>query len=190
MRNRDKSEDYSKQISSLSAEELIEKYVERDHYSEEYVDLLIKELNHRNISPEQAKEGRMQFYIQSRSDEELRVIYTDPEQDKKLQVLAKQEGIRRELNMDEWEKEKNILLIRNGMPGKYIVLGYILSIFGFGLLKLVGLSMALNYMFAKRYTHEGKFYKYNKFTRNAGKGMLIVFFILVILTIIYISNYY
>jgi hypothetical protein len=129
----------------------------------------------------------MQFFIQKKSDDELYDIYTDLDHDKEMQVLAKQEAVRRGLNIDTWGKEK-ITALNEGEQGRYIVAGYILSVFGGGLVGIIGLFIALDYLFAKKHSTEGTFYKYNKSTRTAGRGMLIVFFISVLLAIMVILN--
>ncbi|MDR2407552.1 MAG: hypothetical protein LBE13_05520 [Bacteroidales bacterium] len=182
-------ENYRKIISSLTDEELAEKYLERANYTEEYNNLLIKEIEHREIPMEvlTSKETAMQFLIEKKSDEKLYDIYTDLDYDKEMQLLAKQEAERRGLNTDAWEKEK-ITALKEGEQGRYIVAGYILSIFGLGLVGLIGLFIALDYVFAKKNSTEGKFYKYNKATRSAGRGMLIVFAITVILLIMLLLN--
>ncbi|MDR0606020.1 MAG: hypothetical protein LBG80_17160 [Bacteroidales bacterium] len=177
----DYSEDYRKSISSLTDEELVKKYFEREDYNENYINLLISEINHRKIPIEEltSKETAMQALILRKSDKELQDIYNDLDCDKEMQLLAKQESIRRGLPIDTLEKEKKIAMLKQGVQGKHIVAGYLFSILG----GLIGLIIAIDYLSSKEKTAEGVFYKYNKETRKSARGMLIAFVISSILFI-------
>jgi hypothetical protein len=183
MKPTDYNENYRNLILACTDEELANKYLERNNYTSEYVGMLIEELHVRGIPLEKltSQEAASAFLITKKSDEELRDIYTDMEGfPENIRELAELEIKRRGISIDHIEKEKKQKDLHKGAAGKHIVAGYIFSILG----GLIGLFIAIDYLSSKVHTNEGKFYKYNDETRKAGKGMLIIFVIVVILVII------
>jgi hypothetical protein len=167
-------------IKSYTDEKLAEIYLQREDYDEIFVELTVEELGNRGIPPEKltSEDEAMQFLMSRKTDEELRSIYIGC--DSQMQILAESEALRRGMSADELEKEKTIAALQRAIPGKHIFAGYLFSILG----GLIGLIIAIDYIFSKNITEEGEFYKYDSFTRKAGKGMFVVFAISLIVFII------
>ncbi|MDR2804551.1 MAG: hypothetical protein LBB85_02765 [Dysgonamonadaceae bacterium] len=170
-------------IHSFTDTELVTHYVEREKYVDTYVDALIEELSFRGISPKEltSKDAAILYLFRKKTDGELRDTYLNIEEyPKKIRDLAEQEAVRRGLSIDIDGKKKAQAELREGVPGNplVIVLGYFLS------LGIIGLVIALNYVFSQVYTNDGYVYKYNKNTRIAGVGMLALFVVSVVIAIL------
>ncbi|MDR1459401.1 MAG: hypothetical protein LBI60_04230 [Bacteroidales bacterium] len=185
MKRIDYSKDYQKVIQSHTDRELTEIYLNANDYTEEFIALLLVELNKRGIPVEEltSKEKADLFLIRKKSDEELHDIYTDTlDYPQDLRTLAEEEAKRRGLSIDTIEQQKIEANSYKGVEGKHIIAGFLFSILG----GVIGLIIALDYVFSK--TTDGAFYKYDENTRKSGKYMFIVLVISVTLTIVIRCN--
>ena len=121
------------------------------------------------------EENNIDFLIIRKKEiDELVEIYTnDSDYVKSWKELAENELKRRGFDISTLYgvKSRNRQFLKEGMQGRYIVLGYIFSFLG----GLVGLAFAINYAFTSQTAVNGeKFPKYNRSTRSHGKAMLIL----------------
>jgi hypothetical protein len=173
-------EDYKALARALDDEELVENYLEREGYEEEYVAVLAEELAARGLSPDTLAPGdtATSILMKKKSDQELRAIYLDMEgTPEKTRKLAVAEATRRGLPVDTSEEAREEFLARQGQRGKHVFAGYIFSVLG----GLIGLIIALDYVLSTRQLGDETVYKYDSTTRKDGKSMLVVLAIVVTL---------
>ena len=122
--------------------------------------------------------------IKHKTTDELVDIYVNSSDYKKeWESLAEKELKARDFDIDSLyaEKKNGEKMLKDGVAGSYIILGYILAIFG----GLVGIVMALNYKYRKQELANGdKLPYYDADTRRHANIMLILWGIINILAII------
>jgi hypothetical protein len=111
--------------------------------------------------------------IKHKSTDELIKIYVNSfDYKKEWNPLAENELKDRNFDINSLyaEKENGERILKEGIEGSHIFLGYILAVLG----GIIGLIVLLNYMNKKiLLTNGDKVYKYNESTRSHGKTMLI-----------------
>jgi hypothetical protein len=93
---------YQKIFQSQSDEKSRTYHLRREAYTEEYIDLLLAELNRRGIKAEEliSKESADRILMKSKTDEELHRLYTNTYCTKNTRTLAEEEALRRGLPID------------------------------------------------------------------------------------------
>lgn len=150
-------------------------YSNKADYNSLFNQLAEEELALRGYVPSEVEENNIDFLIIRKKEiDELVEIYTnDSDYVKSWKELAENELKRRGFDISSLYgiKSRNKQFLKEGMQGRYIVLGYIFSFLG----GLVGLAFAINYAFTSQTAVNGeKFPKYNRSTRSHGKAMLIL----------------
>ena len=166
---------FREKIKEMEDRNLLLAYSNKADYNSLFNQLAEEELALRGYVPSEVEENNIDFLIIRKKEiDELVEIYTnDSDYVKSWKELAENELKRRGFDISSLYgiKSRNKQFLKEGMQGRYIVLGYIFSFLG----GLVGLAFAINYAFTSQTAVNGeKFPKYNRSTRSHGKAMLIL----------------
>jgi hypothetical protein len=173
-------------VEANTDEELTTVYLNKGDYVPEYVAATVGELEKRGYRLDElvSEDAALWATIKQKSDEELLEIFTQMDEytEQKRELVLK-EIKNRNLYTEQLQKKMEHYQseLYKGIEGSHIVAGYVFCVLG----GIIGLAIALQYLNATIKTADGELiYKYNESTRQAGKGMLIVFAIVVVLLVI------
>lgn len=162
-------------IQEMEDRNLLLAYSNKADYTPLFNQLAEEVLVLRGYVPSEVEDNDIDYLIIRKKEiDELVEIYTnDSDYIKSWKELAENELKRRGFDMSTLYgvMSSNKQFLKEGIQGRYIVLGYIFSFLG----GLVGLAFGINYAFTSQTAVNGeKFPKYNRSTRSHGKAMLIL----------------
>ncbi|VBB45717.1 conserved hypothetical protein [uncultured Paludibacter sp.] len=169
------NEVFFEKIKKMTDEQILTVIKNQGDYNSTFIEMVKEEIGLRgyNFSIDELNDIDL-ILIKHKSTEDLVDIYVNPTDfNKKWELLAQQELSARNYDISALyiEKQNGLKILKQGIQGSHIILGYFLAVLG----GIIGLIMALNYMNKKISTISGeKLYKYNETTRQHGKVMLIV----------------
>ncbi|MDR2414579.1 MAG: hypothetical protein LBD64_06300 [Odoribacteraceae bacterium] len=148
---------YKARVSELDDEALLKNYMEQEGYTREYIALLEEELRARKISLLDAFLSNQCIPKKRESDQKTRGIHYMTIADL-LEIDARR------------EREQYEARVRAGQRGKHVTAGYIFSV----LVGIIGLFIALDYLYTKRVLNNETVYKYDSATRYHARWMLLL----------------
>lgn len=165
-------------IKKMTDEQLLLSVKNKADYNPTFIEVAREEIALRGYDPSISNlENIDKLLIEHKTTDELVSIYINASDYKKeFEELSIDELKNRNYDISELlalnEKGKNIL--KQGVEGSHVFLGYVLAVFG----GIIGFVVALNYMYKKLLLANGeKTYKYNQNTRKHGRNMLGVWVI-------------
>jgi hypothetical protein len=176
---------FFERIKTMEDRDLLISYKNRADYNSSFVRLAEEEIVIRGyILGEVDDEDIDSLVLRKKETNELVEIYTNgANYIKGWEKLAGMELESRGYDLTSLYavNTRNKRVLKSGIQGKYIGLGYFFSFLG----GFVGLAFGFNYAFSKQNTVSGiAFPKYNRATRSHGRAMLILAGVSIIIQII------
>lgn len=162
-------------IKKMTDEQLLVSVKNKADYNPTFIEMAREEIALRGYDLSISNlENIDKLLIEHKTTDELVSIYVNASDYKKeFEELSIDELKNRNYDISTLlvKNETEKMIIKEGVEGSHIFLGYVLAVFG----GIIGLIVALNYMNKKLQMANGeKLYKYNQNTRKKGRNMLVV----------------
>lgn len=173
---------FLEQIKGMNDRDLLSAYSRKEEYDPLFCSLAEEELAIRGYNiPEITADNVDILVIHNKTTDTLVDIFINDDQYiNGWKELAKEELKSRGFDISSLyaTDKKGREILKNGVKGRFILLGYICAIF----IGLVGLTIGLNFRFNKWTSVNGeRFYKYNKYTRIHGTIISIIAIVFIIM---------